>query len=280
MSVVNDVLKNLDERKSIETSAGLNSLYFQNSNEQSKWLWVGLGVSLAMSTILLILLLKPEVFELKSDSEQVVLPNDLFMLENESPTQKETSHPIKEIVTVTDPVVIKQDKVVNFPIQKNLDSKSSDNEIVKKTQESKATETVMSAIKKGDMDKVKSTFSTASKNIQDEVQWRMLLKENPQLVWPKIKQKYPDYLTQPRLLALSAQGQQRAGDHNSAVQLYKKLIPLEPSDGRWRAGLAISLESLGDTDNAKKLYKIALGMNNLPFSLMRFTQQRLEKLRN
>ena len=280
MSVVNDVLKNLDERKSIETSAGLNSLYFQNSNEQSKWLWVGLGVSLAMSTILLILLLKPEVFELKSDSEQVVLPNDLFMLENESPTQKETSHPIKEIVTVTDPVVIKQDKVVNFPIQKNLDSKSSDNEIVKKTQESKATETVMSAIKKGDMDKVKSTFSTASKNIQDEVQWRMLLKVNPQLVWPKIKQKYPDYLTQPRLLALSAQGQQRAGDHNSAVQLYKKLIPLEPSDGRWRAGLAISLESLGDTDNAKKLYNIALGMNNLPFSLMRFTQQRLEKLRN
>ena len=280
MSVVNDVLKNLDERKSIETSAGLNSLYFQNSNEQSKWLWVGLGVSLAMSTILLILLLKPEIFELKSDSEQVVLPNDLFMLENESPTQKETSHPIKEIVTVTDPVVIKQDKVVNFPIQKNLDSKSSDNEIVKKTQESKATETVMSAIKKGDMDKVKSTFSTASKNIQDEVQWRMLLKVNPQLVWPKIKQKYPDYLTQPRLLALSAQGQQRAGDHNSAVQLYKKLIPLEPSDGRWRAGLAISLESLGDTDNAKKLYNIALGMNNLPFSLMRFTQQRLEKLRN
>lgn len=278
MSVVNDVLKNLDERKSIETSGGLNALYFQHSNEPSKWLWVGLGVSLATCSILLILLLKPDLFEGHSKNEPVNLPNDLFVFKDDAPVLPVKHKNIED--AVTESVVIKQVDLIQPSSKKAPVSESTDNHIVKKTQESKATETVMSAIKEGDIDTVKSTFSTASKKIQDEVQWRLLLKENPQLVWPKIKQKYPDYLTQSRLLALSAQGQQRAGDHASAVQLYKKLIPLEPDDGRWRAGLAISLESLGDTENAKKLYNIALGMNNLPFSLMRFTQNRLEKLRN
>lgn len=276
MSVVNDVLKNLDERKSIETSSGLNSMYFQHTNEHSKWVWVGLGVSITTCSILLILLMNPTMFEFRSNTNHLVIPNDIFLL-NDDVMPKETN---KNLRQQTDAMPISTAEIIQNPIKENVSLPKSINNIVKETPESKATEKVVTAIQKGDINGVKSTFSDASKSIQNEVQLRLLLKESPHLVWLKIKQQHPNYLSKPRLLALSAQGQQRAGDHISAVNLYKKLIPLAPDDGRWRAGLAISLESLGEVESAKKLYQLALGMNELPFSLKRFIQHRLESLKN
>ncbi len=79
---------------------------------------------------------------------------------------------------------------------------------------------------------------------------------------------------------MAAQGEQRSGNHESAIQIYKILIPLQPKDARWRAGLAISLEALGDKERAQHLYQLALSMNNLPNSLRRFSEIRLASINN
>ena len=289
MSVVNDVLKNLNQRKSLDGEVGSTPYYFQDQPKVGKWLWF--GVCCVLTTVLVIsyndfnqdsksdIYLPEDVFLASTYSEEANRPRDLIekntsrLSLSKEPLTKDSitsdgSEP-KLATTINTQEIQKKDKVLNSKKETN---------VVQRTAESKASESVVDALNTGDIDQAKVNLSNASKRVQNEVQLRLLLKENPKEILPRIRRFHPNFIENPSLLALAAQGQQRAGSHESAVELYTKLIPLEPNDARWRSGLAISLEKLGDSNSAKRLYKLALSMGGLPYSLKRFSESRLERL--
>ncbi len=314
MSVVNDVLKNLDQRQSQHQVVGGSPFFYEEESSNNKWLWFGLAVAVVCCGIMAAFIYLQYSLVDKGLSQQVVpiemgniideLPEDLFIAEV---LEQELNTDIKEVITedlngftvnndqhkatlnnqVVKKIVVETPSIRTPAIKKPVLEKSvikkqpADNSkqvIAKKTQTSKASESAVAAINSGNSAAARSNLEQASRKVQEEVQLRLLLKDNPAQVFLRIKSKYRDYNSNATLLALAAQGEQRAGLHNSAVQLYKALIPLEPEQSKWRAGLAISLEGLGDTDSAKRLYELALSMNNLPGSLRRFSENRLKRL--
>ncbi len=77
---------------------------------------------------------------------------------------------------------------------------------------------------------------------------------------------------------MAAQAQQRAGEHKMAVIYYQRLIKRQPHEVRWLAGLAISLDGLGENDKARMIYKSVLQTGALPPPLKRFVQYRLKHI--
>jgi tetratricopeptide (TPR) repeat protein len=269
MSVVNDVLKNLNQRQSMQGQSNSSENFFHDKSDYSKWLLSGLIFSVVLCCALIAFI----VFDIskymsKDSTDYVPLPDALFI------NSDKLSEDTKDSGAAS--VLLPANEFSEAGEYKNISS----NSIVKRNSGSQATESVVSAINNGDIDGAKNKLSQASQRVQSEVKLRLLLKENPVSVLPEIKRQYPDFSSQPRLLALAAQGQQRSGDHQSAVDLYTQLIPLEPNESRWRTGLAISLETLGDTKSAKRLYQLALSMGTLPYSLKRFSESRLERIQN
>jgi tetratricopeptide (TPR) repeat protein len=295
MSVVNDVLKNLDQRQSQRQVSGGSPFFYEQERSNNRWLWFGLVLAIACCSIMAAFIYVQYSVAEKELSHQVVplemeriiyqLPEDLFISEAvEQELNAVITHELndftvnnnQDISTFKNQAVKKPE--TDKPVIKKQPLENSKQVIAKKTQASEASESVVAAINSGNSVAARSNLEQASRKVQEEVQLRLLLKDNPAQVFSRIKSKYRDYRNNPTLLALAAQGEQRAGFHNSAVQLYKALIPLEPEQSKWRAGLAISLEGLGDTVSAKRLYELALSMNNLPGSLRRFSEIRLKRL--
>ncbi|MFT6152915.1 MAG: tetratricopeptide (TPR) repeat protein [Bermanella sp.] len=296
MSVVNDVLKNLDQRKSLHQVAGSSPFFYEEDKSNNKWLWFGLLLTMICCCVMASIMYLQSLEANKKIQQQastldfkrvvVRLPEDLFIADNKIAVPasvgqqniNDTSLPSNTIsmqpkAELIESIPVKSDSVVKIEVKKN-----SDKIIAKKTDTSKASESAVAAINNGDMNAARFNLEQASRKVQEEVQLRLLLKDNPAEVLLRIKSKHRDYEKNTTLLALAAQGQQRAGLHSSAIELYKLLIPLEPDQSKWRAGLAISLESLGDKISAKRLYELALSMNNLPMSLRRFSESRLKRL--
>jgi hypothetical protein len=318
MSVVNDVLKNLNQRQSQHQVAGAAPFFYEEDNNSNKWLWLGFALAMVSCSVLAgVIYIQNSTGKNDSLSASygehiqastktapvklsVELPADLFLADsmtaNSAAKVKDNSamdlngfSKVDTVVSIeskvfvpvqiqTKPIPVKLKPVKLKPVKLKPVKPKPAQVIAQKTQVSKASASVVAAINSGDVITAKSNLALASKKVQEEVQLRLLLKENPKAVLPMIKRKFQNFKSNPVLLALAAQGQQRSGDHQSAVQLYSALIPLEPGQSKWRAGLAISLESLGDIKNSIRLYQLALSMDNLPMSLKRFSQGRLARL--
>jgi tetratricopeptide (TPR) repeat protein len=301
MSVVNDVLKNLDQRKKNTQMAGASPFFYEEEKSSNKWLWLGLMLAMICCSVMASIIylqysetnkeLLQQLAPISANKVIEELPEDLFIANIK--IEKSEVVEGKDLNIVTSNNILSSNKinaiqpeseltaavpVLLKPLEKKIIKKIPEILIAKRTETSKASESAVSAINSGDMNAARSNLEQASRKVQEEVKLRLLLKENPAEVLLRIKSKHNDYEKNPTLLALAAQGQQRAGLHGSAVELYKALIPLEPEQSKWRAGLAISLESLGDKASAKRLYELALSMNNLPISLRRFSESRLTRL--
>jgi tetratricopeptide (TPR) repeat protein len=121
----------------------------------------------------------------------------------------------------------------------------------------------------------KSVVKTVS---NDELLIRKLMVSNPEKVWPHIKKLLPKSNNQTSLIALGAQGEQRSKNHQNAIELYKTLSDIEPNESKWRVGSAISYDALSRYDDALVEYKKSLILNALPAPLYSFVKQRIAQL--
>jgi tetratricopeptide (TPR) repeat protein len=200
-----------------------------------------------------------------------------------TPTSRVTKTPITGVITPTNRVtkipltgvITPTNRVTKIPLTGVI----TPTNIVTKTAQTIAVGKAVSYIKNGDNQAAKSILGKTPKVFQDEVKLRLMIKENPSFVFPYIKKNYLDYKFQIKLLAMAAQAEQRANNHSSAIALYKRLIAQQPKDARWRAGVAISLEMIGEIKAAKNMYLLAMNMPNLPLALKKFSAQRLTILR-
>lgn len=301
MSVVNDVLKNIDQRRIPQNNARESELYYQNNADHSVWKWIAfitiIAISMAVITFVLISNQAPK----KEHATKIALSEDLFMV----PHVKEEASSLNNAPLSTQKIITEKAGSIVKPKPESVDEITSvrslaghnktqqsiksdgidtgaatniHSSIATETAASMASEKVISAVNSGNMDSAQSHVSLANNRVQNDVQIRMMMKTEPQSVLVYLKQRYGDISKNSSALALAAQGEQRSGKHESAIQIYKTLIPMQPNDARWRAGLAISLEALGDLDRAQHLYKLALSMNNLPIPLRRFSETRLASI--
>jgi tetratricopeptide (TPR) repeat protein len=258
MSVVNDVLKNLDQRHAQEKMRDSAAYSFPQERSKSYWL---LG-SLLAALCLCIGFALSIWYQVNTNKISINITPDLFVLDE----------PLA--------VVNKKEKVVLTGNKKSsLTDVITPTNIVTKTAQTIAVGKAVSYIKNGNNHAAKSILGKTPQGFQDEVKLRLMIKENPRDVFPYIKNNYLDYKFQAKLLAMAAQAEQRANNHSSAIALYKRLIIQQPKDARWRAGVAISLEIIGEFKAAKNMYSLAMNMANLPLALKKFSAQRLAVLR-
>ncbi|MCL5668607.1 MAG: tetratricopeptide repeat protein [Gammaproteobacteria bacterium] len=71
---------------------------------------------------------------------------------------------------------------------------------------------------------------------------------------------------------------QRAADHGQAVSAYQAALHLEPSQGVWWMGLAISLEAQQSPDEALRAYRRAHDSGNLTGAALEFVQRKINRL--
>ena len=79
------------------------------------------------------------------------------------------------------------------------------------------------------------------------------------------------------LLLLAALYQQQQS-HAQAEQRYRQAVELDASQGRGWAGLAISLEALGEAEQALQAWQQALARSDLPAGLRRYGRERIDTL--
>jgi tetratricopeptide (TPR) repeat protein len=79
-------------------------------------------------------------------------------------------------------------------------------------------------------------------------------------------------------LALRASLQQRTGAHGEAVGSYDRLLAQHGAAAPWLVGRAISLEALGQGDNARTTYQQALRISEIDARLKRYASDRLKAL--
>lgn len=274
MSVVNDVLKNLNERHAKEMS--VQSFPYSSTGQEGNHIGFMTLITLVVVVSIVSVILAVKLWQSDASSSiRLSLPADLFMSpEKSAEVQPDVSSPV---MSQSDPVPLNAEK----PLQKEsvLEAKK-ELPIAKKTKQTVHIEQAVSALKKGNEKDTKSLIDQSPRHVKDELTLHMMVKHEPERVHQYIQKQFPDYLNHPTLLALATQGEQRSGRHQQAVNLYQQLIRLQPKQARWRAGMAISLESVGDRDNAKRMYQVALSMKGLPASLMNFSRRRLKQLVN
>ncbi len=78
--------------------------------------------------------------------------------------------------------------------------------------------------------------------------------------------------------ALFAGIAQRAGDHMTAIPAYRRALSLPQPEGVWWVGLAVSLEAIGDGDEARNAYARASAETRLPADVRRYVNDRLTVL--
>ncbi len=263
MSVVNDVLKNLHQRHAREKLYGAIPFSYEQEKPRSYWLLILLLGALLICAAIAINIW----FQVQRNNISINLPADLFLIDE----NRELSSNGREGHVKT-PVAVDSSKEL-------LGKKLIDKKMVTKSAQSKAVDIAVSAIKQGDKKTVKAVLAKTPRVIRDEINLRLMLKENPQQVLPYIQSNHKNFAQQADLLAMAAQAEQRSGNHASAIELYKRLIVLQPKDARWRAGIAISLEVNGKTRAAQRMYALAMNLPNLPRALHVFSEQRLKILR-
>lgn len=78
--------------------------------------------------------------------------------------------------------------------------------------------------------------------------------------------------------ALLAALQQRLGAHRDSVMIYQQLLRHDQHQASWQAGLAMSLDALGESVQARLVYRQALQAAGLDQALREHIQQRLAEL--
>lgn len=78
--------------------------------------------------------------------------------------------------------------------------------------------------------------------------------------------------------ALLAALYQRAADHGQAVTAYQTALRLQPSQGLWWMGLAISLEAQQNPGEALRTYRRAQDSGNLTGAALEFVQRKIIRL--
>lgn len=71
---------------------------------------------------------------------------------------------------------------------------------------------------------------------------------------------------------------QQNSQHGKAIATYQELLRTNSSEGRWWAGLGISLEAQGDTQKAVASYQAALQQGNLDPGVRQYSQGRIRSL--
>lgn len=82
---------------------------------------------------------------------------------------------------------------------------------------------------------------------------------------------------EPEYLAFMAALYQRTGRHADAIRYFKQVTAARPTEGRWWAGLGISLEAEGDRENARAAYERASTLALDP-RLAEYVADRLKQL--
>ncbi|MEN3157778.1 hypothetical protein ABC502_05255 [Alkalimonas sp. NCh-2] len=84
---------------------------------------------------------------------------------------------------------------------------------------------------------------------------------------------------QPAELALRATAWQQLGEHQAAVVAFEQLARLEPQEGRWWLGMAISSDALGQRSMAVAQFQRSLQLgNDLNPATKEYIRQRLQEL--
>jgi MSHA biogenesis protein MshN len=78
--------------------------------------------------------------------------------------------------------------------------------------------------------------------------------------------------------ALHAGIAQRAGDHMTAVQAYRRALAQPQPEAVWWVGLGVSLEATGEPNEARNAYARAAGEAKLPADVRRYVADRLAAL--
>ncbi len=297
MSVVNDVLKDLNQRHAKAEVVAAIPYMADEKKSSTLVLWALLFLILSISIVLAVkmwndtgkkylslnlpaelFLIDTHILEGRSDEEKIAGQ----IINTSIAAQAVIGH--KELEANAEIYKITEDDIKSEQVdEKNIAANNIvannivENKVVK-TQQTKAVEKLMAAIESDNHEQITLNKNNLPQALAAEVTLRLMIKESPQDVLPYIKNNYIKFEQKADLLAMSAQAQQRAGLHISAIGLYKKLIVMQPEDARWRAGLAISLESIGKKEVAAKSYQLALSMDNLPTALQRFSQSRLVNL--
>lgn len=295
MSVIHDVLQNLDAKRAALTASPLPV----NAQPQSRrlGLWLGISLSLLFNVLLLVYLfwpvsepvpeLPPEVFSLQNPSagpENIAQQNTVAEI---SPAASNpainNTEPVKQIAVVqpdATPVPVSSTPVLNMPkIPVTPATRQSAAVQIEKTDSSKAMEKVLESVNQG------APLSPAKANLALDinehpvVRARLLMASDPDQVLPYLQRAVPDFMQDSDLLSIAAQSEQKQARHTTALKFYQQLIHLQPADARWRAGLAISLDAMGNQRDALRLYELAIGMGNLPPALANFVQKRINVIK-
>ncbi len=70
----------------------------------------------------------------------------------------------------------------------------------------------------------------------------------------------------------------KTGQYSKAAELYRRLLVVRPKAGVWWMGLAIALESSGDTEQALQAYRKAAGQVDMTVTLNRFVKDRIQQI--
>lgn len=122
-------------------------------------------------------------------------------------------------------------------------------------------------------------ISKSRKSVKDEADIQYWMNNSPEKIWPYIKASFPNAYGQASLLALGAQGEQRSAQHKNAIELYQRLLQLEPDQSKWYAGMAMSLDALGEHSRALVIYQKSKSLGGLPEALDIFVVRRMVELK-
>lgn len=297
MSVIHDVLQNLDVKHAALTStpSSLNAAPLPGR----LGLWLGISLSLLFNLLLLGYLFWP------INAPVPELPPEVFSLPNPVSAQAAANIAQQNTTTEISPATISPAVIGAEPINKIADiqpaavpapvpstpvvntqktpaapaARQAAAVQIEKTDSSKAMEKVLESVNNGAPLSPAKASLALDINEHPVVRARLLMASDPDQVLPYLQRAVPDFMQDSDLLSIAAQSEQKQARHNTALKFYQQLIHLQPADARWRAGLAISLDAMGNQRDALRLYELAIGMGNLPPALANFVQKRINVIK-
>lgn len=318
MSVIHDVLKNLDAKHTNQQASGIPQ--FTAQKKSARWWWPVLGISVLLNIGALAvyfwpkqetLILGDEVFmapaqraepSLLSDSEtagqietqtnaqgEMIAGVEIPVSQSDNNAPQTAASSVQQTTTpvavntpapVTAPINAQSTPVAASAVKPVVAQKSPPVVQVEKTASSKAMENVLDAVSRGAPVSQNKAAQAMEGNEHPVVRARLLMVSQPDQVVPYLQRIAPDFMQDADLLSIAAQAEQKQSRHTSAVNYYQQLIRLQPADPRWRVGLAISLDAMGNKTDALRLYELSMGMGNLPPALMNFLQKRIAVLKS
>jgi len=282
MSVVNDVLRDLDERKNNENNRRNLSFIFHgvepSNNKQNKYLFLIAFTFLFIISIIylvdIISIKKNQILETNTILEQTkdftsikkskyIEPKENIKT-NSISVEKDNKHKIKVDINA---------KNINESLNlssKDTSLKKSDTKVISKNLYSSSV---------GDRktnNHHNSNYDAVIKRVNNPTQeYTRLLTSSPEKILPLIKNSELNFENNPALLALAALGEQKSGKYQSSLLLYERLIQMEPDESKWKVGYAINLDKLNKKEQALPIYQESLKLPGLPVSLKEFVEKRI-----